>query len=186
MSLFSKTMSLATAAALLFAAGCENADSKDGVSWNGNGSKKPAAAEPAAGTENGAAADAVPFGSLRWSYGGFRGGAAQPSGVVISGLSVSKDSLSFAYVSNLSEWGLSRDQADALACFFVQKSDGSWVGGKFDWISTSRTSRSLGHVKEGYGGWSLSGVPSPCQAAFVIVSSDGTKRSNVISATWSR
>ena len=186
MSSLSTTISLAAAAALFFAAGCENADSKDGVSWNGAGSKKPAAAETEAETGDAAAADAVSFSSLHWSYGGFRGGSAQPSGVVISGLSVSKDSLSFSYVSNLSEWGLSRDQADALACFFVQKSDGSWVGGKFDWISTSRTGRSLGHVKEGYGGWSLSGVPNPCGAAFVIVSSDGTKRSNVISSTWSR
>lgn len=187
MRLLSTTISLAAAAAFLFAAGCENADSKDGVSWNGSGAKKkPAASAPASPGGEAAVGDEAPFGSFRWSYGGFNGAAAQSTGVVISGLSLSKDSLSFSYVTDLSAWGLRRDDAGALACFFVQKGDGSWVGGKFDWISTSRSSRGLGHVRGGYNGWSLSGVPNPCQAAFVIVSSDGRKRSNVLSGTWTR
>ena len=66
----------------------------------------------------------------------------------------------------------------------MQKSDGSWVGGKFDWISSSRRSRDFANVYGGYDGWSLAGVPSPCAAAFVIISPDGKRRSNVISGTW--
>ena len=131
-------------------------------------------------------ADQAPFGSFRWSYGGFNGSGATHSGVNLSGLKISKGGFSFQYDNNLSAWGLSNGDASALACFFVQKSDGSWVGGKFDWISSSRTYRDLNHLHSGYGGWTLAGVPNPCQAAFVIVSKDGSKRSNVLAGTWSR
>lgn len=135
----------------------------------------------------GGAGDAVSFGALNFCYGGFNGSGASQSGVQISGLNVSGDSLSFKYVKNLSAWGFSSGQADALACLFVQKADGSWVGGKFDWISSSRTSRNLENVvKYHYCGWSLSGVPNPCNAAFVIVHKDGKRRSNVISGSWKR
>lgn len=68
----------------------------------------------------------------------------------------------------------------------MQNNSGAWVGGKFDWISSSRRSRDFVNVYSGYAGWSLADVPNPCQAAFVIVSPDGKKRSNVIAGTWSR
>ena len=104
----------------------------------------------------------------------------------ISGLKLSSGGLTFHYVNNLSAWGLSNSDAGALACFFVQKSTGEWVGGKFDWISSSRTGRELKHCLTGYNGWTMAGVPNPCQAAFVIVSADGRRRSNVLAGTWSR
>ena len=108
------------------------------------------------------------------------------SGVAISGLSFRANALSFRYDRNLSAWGLSNGDAGALCCLFVKRSDGRWVGGKFDWVSTSRTTRDLSHVRSGYNGWSLSGVPNPCEAAFVIVSRDGRRRSNVLLGTWRR
>ncbi len=187
-------------------AGCENADPNPDVSWNGvsnqnaapqqNAAPEPSSTsdEPSApsnGSTGGvpgvdAYADQAPFGSFRWSYGGFNGSGATHSGVNLSGLKISKGGFSFQYDNNLSAWGLSNGDASALACFFVQKSDGSWVGGKFDWISSSRTYRDLNHLHSGYGGWTLAGVPNPCRAAFVIVSKDGSKRSNVLAGTWSR
>lgn len=133
----------------------------------------------------GGASDGVSYGSLRWTYGGVNGSGAVQSGVSISGLSMGKNSLSFTYNRNLSAWGYSNGDASALACFFVQKSDGSWVGGKFDWISSSRTSRDLSHTRN-YNGWNLSGVPNPCKCAFVIVDKGLKKRSNVLVGTWSR
>lgn len=199
-------LSLLAAAVLI---GCENADSEKGVYWNGT-PQKPAAQKPAAqqsattqqastqqtsnqssGTAaapagQAAAGDAVPFSSLRWSYGGANGSGAQPSAVTISGLSCSRSGLAFRYNTNLSAWGLSNDDAHALACFFVQKADGSWVGGKFDWISSSRTTRGFENIFGGYNGWSLAGVPNPCNAAFVIVDEGCKRRSNVITATWTR
>lgn len=131
--------------------------------------------------------DAVDFGILKWDFGGFRPATeCLRSEVEISGLKIASNGLSFRYVHDLSVWGLGYGEAEALACLFVCDNDGNWVGGKFDWISSSRTKRSFENVYGGYGGWSLSRVPNPCPAAFVIVSRDGRKRSNVISGIWER
>ena len=73
-----------------------------------------------------------------------------------------------------------------LACLFVKDNSGRWVGGKFDWISSSRRSRNFENIFNGYSQWSLANVPNPCQAAFVIASADGKRRSNVLVGTWSR
>ena len=178
---------------LFLAAGCEDSEKKSGVSWNGSGAPAAPAAQTADGASSGnagaataAEGDQVAFSALSWSFGGVNGHSAAPSDVTISGLRMGRDSLSFSYSKNLSAWGLSNGDAGALACLFVQRSDGSWVGGKFDWISSSRTSRSLENVFHGYGGWSLAGVPNPCPAAFVIVDGNAKRRSNVIAGTWSR
>lgn len=145
-----------------------------------------ASSAPAAETA-GVAPDQVPFGALHWEFGGRpRGSGARATGVSISGLSVHRDGLSFKYQSDLSAWGLSHGEAGAVACFFVQNASGKWVGGKFDWISSSRSSRDFVNIYGGYGGWSLANVPNPCPAAFVIISSDGKKRSNVLAGSWSR
>ena len=191
-------------AAGLFSSGCEDADPKAGVSWNGTA--KPAEQEQPAETEESdgsgesatgtdgteSAADEVPFSSLNWVYGGVNGGTAQASPVTIAGLSVRGRTLGFRYVVNLAVWrDLSPRYADAsdapaLSCFFVKRNDGRWVGGKFDWIGSSRNTRQLDNVVEHYQGWSLDNVPNPCECAFVIVSADGKRRSNVLHATWAR
>lgn len=166
-------LSSVAALALVTTTGCESSDADSG-----------------SGTEHSAAAsgaDAVAYSSLNWTYGGVSLPGAVHSGVTISGLSVSGSSLSFTYDVNISAWGASStDASKALACAFVKNSSGQWVGGKFDWISSSRSSRGLEHVTGGYNGWSLSGVPNPTEIAFVIVSPDGTKRSNVLTGTWQR
>ena len=138
------------------------------------------------GGEGGAVgADQVPFGSLKWTFGGRPNGAgARNGGVVISGARFSPNGLSFTYNRDLSAWGCSSGELGGVACLFVRKENGKWVGGKFDWISSSRRSRDFANVYGGYDGWSLAGVPSPCAAAFVIVSPDGKRRSNVITGTW--
>ena len=133
------------------------------------------------------AADQVSFGALRWSFGGIDGSGASKTSASIGGLSASGGGMSYRWTGpTLSSWGLSNTSAGAYACFFVQRSDGAWVGGKFDWISTSRTTRSFENILHGYNGWSLAGVPNPCPCAFVIVSSDRKKRTNVIASTWRR
>ncbi len=131
--------------------------------------------------------DAVSFGALRWSYGGINGGGARKTSASIGGLRFSRSGLSYGWTGhNLSAWGLSNSDTSAYACLFVKKADGSWVGGKFDWVSSSRTSRDFKNIFEGYHGWSLSGVPNPCDAAFVIVSGDLKKRTNVLVGKWAR
>lgn len=162
----------------------------------GSGGAAPSAGETGAGSggetpsetpsEAPAAADQVPFGSLKWRYGGVNGSGARASGVAISSASFSSGGMSFKYVRDLSAWGYSSGALGGYACLFVQNQSGAWVGGKFDWISSSRKSRDFKNVYGGYAGWSLADVPNPCNAAFVIISPDAKKRSNVIVGTWSR
>lgn len=131
--------------------------------------------------------DSVDFDLFHWDFGGFHPATNCVREVVeIADLRMKRDGLSFKYVKDLSAWGLGYGDAEALACLFVLDNYGNWVGGKFDWISSSRDTRDFDNVYGGYGGWSLRNVPNPCTAAFVIVSADGKKRSNVISAIWER
>lgn len=180
----------------LFTAGCEDASRVEGVSWTNNTPENtdtttPPSLDPGTGEALppglDSYLDAVSYGSFNWTYGGFNGAGAPHSGVNISGLRFVGNSLHFNYVNDLSAWGLSDgDAGGALACFFVKNTEGQWVGGKFDWISSSRKSRGLEHCLSGYGGWSMRGIPNPCQAAFVIVSPNGKRRSNVLAGTWTR
>lgn len=186
--------------------GCESADN-DGNFWRQEQAEAAPAAQPATtqpatttpaqqtpGTPSSAsipapstAGDEVAFSSLRFTYGNFNGSGATLSAPRIANLRIAGKSMSYSWAGpTLSAWGLSDSQL-AICCLFVKNSAGAWVGGKFDWISTSRTSRGLEHVTDDrYGGWTLSGVPNPCSAAFVIISADGRRRSNVIAGTWQR
>lgn len=132
--------------------------------------------------------DDVSYSDLKWEFGGFNGTEAEAYGVMIGDLEMDKNGLSFEYDLDLSNWGVEDDDdsGQALACMFVLDNDGQWVGGKFEWISTSRETRSFTNINAAYKGWDLSNVPSTTTAAFVIVSADGKRRSNVITAIWER
>lgn len=130
--------------------------------------------------------DAVDFSRLQWEFGGVDGSRAALSSPRLSGLHAGASSISYKWETGLSGWGLSNGDAGALACFFVERKDGSIVGGKFDWVSTSRSSRPLKNVLEGYVGWSLDGVSNPAKCWFVVISENGKLRSNVIGAEWQR
>jgi hypothetical protein len=71
------------------------------------------------------------------------------------------------------------DYSQTMACLFIKESDGGWRGGKFDWISTSRTTRSFTNIHGGYHGWNAGRFKAAKECAFVIVSRSG-KRTNVI------
>ena len=128
-------------------------------------------------------ADAVPYSSLNWSMGGFRGaGALQHSGAVIGSLSVKSNGMSYKWVSGGCEalGATSKGDADhTLACLFYLDASGKWQGGKFDWISTSRTTRDFKNIHDGYNGWSPSAFAAATEYAFVIVGTNG-RRTNVI------
>jgi hypothetical protein len=72
------------------------------------------------------------------------------------------------------------DYDHTYACLFVSR-NGSWQGGKFDAISTSRVTRDFKNIYgEGYKGWPTNAVATGTDFVFVIVSKDGSKRTNVI------
>lgn len=126
-------------------------------------------------------ADAVDFSTLDFCWGGFKGGSAKAvDGVEIGSLKVSASKMTYKWVSGGCErlGAANKSDANCLACLFCLI-DGRWVGGKFDWISTSRTSRSLTNIAEGYHGWDRDAVSKADAYAFVIISDGGRLRSNV-------
>ena len=128
------------------------------------------------------AEDAVPFGDLQWSYGGFKGGSAKLSAKArIMALSVKSDGMSYQWMSGGCEnlGASSSTDASCLACLFCLVG-GRWVGGKFDWISTSRRTRDFANIKDGYNGWPKDSISKASAFAFCIVSKDGKTRTNVI------
>lgn len=147
--------------------------------------------EPDSATEKpDSAAGSVPDSAaetLVFRFGGFDGSKAvvDPS-VRISSLALSADGMSYRYeAGDLSAWGLSRTDAGALACAFsFDPASGAWVGGKFDWISSSRTTRDWKNIRAGYNGWNADAFFSAPRVAFCIVSRDGRRRTNLIEGAW--
>lgn len=126
--------------------------------------------------------DAMDYALLRWQYGGVNASGAKLDSPRLSSLSCNGRSVSYRWEVGMSGWGLSNGDAGAICAIFFER-DGQWIGGKFDWISVSRTNRELKHV-ESYSNWVSSGIKLPWRGrvAFVVVSADGRRRSNVLVA----
>lgn len=127
--------------------------------------------------------DAVVYGSLNWDKGGFDGRkATRRDGVEIADLKIMADGMSYRWVKGgCEELGApSRtDFSKTLACIFYIDKAGKWTGGKFDWISTSRTTRDWKNPRGKYDRWNAAEFDAATEFAFVIVGTGG-RRSNVI------
>ena len=143
----------------------------------------PPTPQPEEPTTPGAAVDALDFAILKWQYGGKNCAGAKLDAPRLSGLSCNGSKLSYRWKVGLKAWGLSDGDAGAICAVFFERSPGQWVGGKFDWVSTSRSNRELKHV-ESYSNWPSSGIKLPWRGkvAYVVVSADGRRRSNVLVA----
>ena len=126
--------------------------------------------------------------SFKWCYGGFNGAGAVTNGVIIADLATSKNAFTFRYVVDMSAWDHPAPDHAEIACLFLKNNAGEWVGGKFDWVRNSDKMRDLNHIigATPYNGWSLAGIPNPCEMAFVIVEGNSKRRSNVLVAEWRR
>lgn len=125
--------------------------------------------------------DEVEFSLLKWDFGGFDGSRANlVDGCCIGPLSVRENGLSYVWQEGGCEMlgAKSREDACCIAALFCFL-DGKWVGGKFDWISTSRTTRDFKNLND-YNGWTMDTFNRAEKYAFVIVSKNGSMRSNVI------
>lgn len=155
--------------ALALCSGCEEWDNRG---QGGGGGAAESVADPL-----------PPGGAVSWCYGSFKGGGAQRVlACRIAGLKVTASGLYYSWQGGGCE-ALGAPDASTASCIaavFYQAADGSWRGGKFDWISTSRRARSFENVRAGYGGWNASEFFASRKHAFVIVSADGKKRSNWI------
>lgn len=131
-------------------------------------------------------APAFDYSRLNWCYGGFHGeNATESKTAIISSLNVSKSKLSYRWEKGGCEAlgaNFAQDASETLACLFCLH-NGEWKGGKFDWISTSRTTRDLYNIETGYKGWEYDVFAKAEAYAFVIVSKDGKSRTNVIEET---
>lgn len=135
-------------------------------------------------TEPGTAptADTVSYDNLDFCWGGFRKNKSAKESAVIKNLSVKSSGMSYSWSSGGCESLGASDAGDAgktVACLFCNI-DGKWLGGKFDWISTSRKSRSFENIRAGYNGWDTQAIEKASEYAFVIVSTVKDKRTNVI------
>ena len=133
--------------------------------------------------QGGSGGDAVAYSALNWDKGGFDGRkATRNEGVEIGSLNVGRDGMSYRWVKGGCEQlgaGSKSDYSKTLACIFYRDKAGRWTGGKFDWISTSRTTRDFKNTHSGYNGWNAAEFDAATEFAFVIVGTGG-RRSNVI------
>ena len=131
--------------------------------------------------------DEIPYELLQWKFGGFRPPTnAVRSSVTVADLRASRGGMEMKWIRDLGAWGIPYEVPDALACLFVKNEEGEWVGGKFEWISSSRKTRGFENIRGGYGGWNLRGVPNPCEVAFLVFRKDGRRRSNIVVGLWER
>ena len=144
----------------------------------------PAAAEAAAADPAPAEAAATAAGPvLDFRWGGFRGGAAaEDPATQIRDFRMDRNGMRYAWAKgDLGNWGLARESAGALICaFYFDENERRWIGGKFDWISTSRLTRSWKNVYAGYDGWRPDPFFAAKKHAICIVSADGRRRTNLL------
>jgi hypothetical protein len=130
----------------------------------------------------------APAPALEWRYGGFDGSrAAEDPECRIADLRMGRAGLSFRWEKGGCERFGAHGRDDygaALACaFYWDEGAGKWIGGKFDWISTSRSSRSFENVREGYNGWDAAAFFAAPRRAFCVCAANGRARSNLLETT---
>ena len=61
---------------------------------------------------------------------------------------------------------------------FEELADGSWRGGRVEWLDPGQSTKSLNNISNGYNGWRL--PPAGARMAIAILSTDGRHSSNVV------
>ena len=120
---------------------------------------------------------------LKFAYGGFHGEhAVEDPEVQIGNFKMDSKKMTYHWTKNdMAKWGYPHTDAKALACaFFYDDAAKEWVGGKFDWISSSRLSRGWENIYSGYNGWNSEKFFVAKKHGFCIVSGNGRKRTNLI------
>ena len=168
-----------------FLCGCEKPEDLGSFDWpwDHHFTSDAAAAETPAQTTQGATptADAAAA-KLVFRFGGFQGGrAVEDPETQVGHVRMNGSGMTYKWMKgNLRNWGLADTDASAVACFFYwDENEQAWIGGKGDWISTSRTSRDFENIRGGYGGWNPDAFFSAKRRAFCIVRKDGKLRTNL-------
>jgi hypothetical protein len=112
------------------------------------------------------------FGGVRMS-----GATLDPAYV----LTVSRDGRSWSAMP--SDWTASSGMLlEAICAAAYQRPDGTWVGGKYEWLPKPPRTRGWGNIRNGYGGW----VPPPPGTEMLVwaYTAVGHRVSNVCKCVW--
>ncbi len=117
---------------------------------------------------------------LDFRYGGFDGGRAKEDPRCrISNFKMGKSGCSLKWETAIpGDWARDKDGLVIAAIFY--KDGDRWIGGKFDWIDRSRSTRDFENIDGGYGGWNASAFRAATKHAICVVSADGKYRSNLL------
>lgn len=127
--------------------------------------------------------DSFDASKLVWCFGGENGSNAKED--TSSGgyklLSVSVNYRGVTFDGNGAMWGYHHNNAYARNCIFFEEG-GKWYGGFWEWGSVDRTYRAFDNIYSGYKGWDKNRFNRATKVAFLIMTKDGSKRSNVVVA----
>lgn len=121
---------------------------------------------------------------IDWCYGGVNGsGSVEDPNCQIENLKISANGMSYRWKDGktMKAWNeVSPSECTGLACiFYYDENSKSWKGGKFDHISSSRTTRDFKNL-HGYNGWNYDAFMAAKKHAFCILSYNNKKRTNII------
>lgn len=159
----------------------EKADEAPPQTSSDAGATKPTADTTADG---GKSASAPASGTLVYKYGRFDGSkAVEDPNTQIGSVRMGENGMTYKWIKGGCENFGAKSKTDsgcAFACFFYwDEVSKSWIGGKTDWLSTSRTSRDWKNIRDHYKGWEPDKFFSAKRRAFCVVSTDGKKRTNL-------
>lgn len=132
-------------------------------------------------SETQASVDAVPFESLVWDCGGFTPSSSTVVKGNISSVAFNGSTLTYSATVD-ADWGSEGNAPNAtIAALFFKSGDGTWHGGKFDWIGFVGKPRPAGHIAE-YNGWAHTfPAPKGDEYVYVLIRGDNKRsRTNVV------
>lgn len=144
----------------------------------------PDATPPSASTDNPDSTEPSSLSSFRL-HDGFKCNLSNPENILKSA-SVKGGRISFSYDKYSWPESPKEEGCNAVACMFLKQADGSWYGGKFDWIRTGGQSvKDTKNITGGYGVWSTIQPKAGDEVAFIWCRVDGKGCSNPVFCTWS-
>lgn len=108
--------------------------------------------------------------------------ATEDQSVHIKDLKLDKKGLSFRWAKGGCEQlgAVSKTDYDHTLAVAGYGDGKTFKAGKFDWISTSRTTRSFENIYDGYNGFNAAEFFKSPHRCFFIMSKDGKRRTNII------
>jgi hypothetical protein len=122
--------------------------------------------------------DAVPFSELRWDFGGFSADAGATAEFSITSVSFNGSTLNYSVADAPANWGSEggAPRATVFAIFF-KRANGTWTGGKVDWIGFFGKPRPLADHLAHYENWDESvPIAKGTEYAVVLVRGDSKSR----------